>query len=89
MASPGLYLVLCRAYPERMQQIQDTSSAQADMARTPRSGATQGRTEANGCSGAVGASPADEQSGGDWAVVAAMALGLQEEDMFGTIVGYL
>lgn len=83
------YLVLCRARPDIMRQIQDTISAHAGVGRRTRSGAEKGRTEASGCGGASEASTMDERDGGDWAVVVTRVLGLQEEGILRTIVGYL
>ena len=79
------YLVLCRAHPDRVRRIQDVSSGHASMVRTTRSGAKRGRKKAIDCSGA----PVDEQGVGAWAVVVGRVLGLQEEGMFRTILGYL
>ena len=47
-----------------------------------------GRTAENGGTGGVEANPVDERDGGDWAAVVARALGLREEGIFRTIVGY-
>ena len=68
------YLVLCRAHLDRAQQIQ------ADISRA----------EADGCHEVVvGGHNVDGIGGGDWAVVVAKMLQLQEEGIFRTIVGYL
>ena len=83
------YLVLCRAHPGRVQQTQDITSAQADMARGTRSRAKKGKTEASDCRGDEEAGPVDERGIGDWAVVLAKVLGLQEEGIFRTIVGHV
>eukprot|EP00752_Nemacystus_decipiens_P016787 g15024.t1 len=79
------YLVLCRAHPERLQQVQATSSDHhADTARGSRSCAKVARVgEVGGDSGV------DESIGGDWTVVVSKVLLLQEEGIFRTIVGYL
>lgn len=82
------YLVLCRAHPGRLRQIQDTANALADMALTTRSAASLGTTEASGCSGYIESSPEDEDGGGDWAVVVARMMMLPE-GIFRGIVEFL
>lgn len=86
------YLVLCRAHADRMRQIQDVRSAHAGMVLTADGGAASGRVEeeeADGCTGPEETSTVDGRGGGDLAVVVAMVLGLEEEDVFRKIVGYL
>eukprot|EP00752_Nemacystus_decipiens_P016786 g15023.t1 len=79
------YLVLCRAHPERLQQVQATSSDHhADTARGSRSCAKVARV-----GGVGGDSGVDESIGGDWTVVVSKVLLLQEEGIFRTIMGYL
>lgn len=41
------------------------------------------------CTGTTGGSTAGGRTGGDWAVVVARVVGLQDEDVFRTIVEYL
>lgn len=83
------YLVMCRAYPDRMQLLQENSSAHAGVARRTRSSIKLGRTVTGSYIGTVGGSTVDGRTGGDWAVVVAKVLVLQEEDIFRHIVGYL
>ena len=79
------YLVLCRAHPDRVQMGQEISSEDPGLGRNVAS-----RTGASGHSSAiVGDSAVDERIHGDWAGVVAKILGLQEEGIFRTIVGYL
>ena len=79
------YLILCRAHPDRVQQSQVISGTRhADAARRPRSRAKQAREK-----GSAGDSGVEESAGGDWAVVVARALQLQEEGIFRTIVGFV
>eukprot|EP00752_Nemacystus_decipiens_P011995 g10634.t1 len=83
------YLVLCRAHPNRMQQAFASNSACEGVAGRTRHKAKLRRTQAIGCGGDVGASPVDGRTGGDWAEVVATVVGLQEEGIFRTIVGFL
>ena len=84
------YVVLCRAHPERMRQIQGTSTAHISIARSADGEATLGRTEeASACTGALEASPVGGRGGGDWAVAVAMVLRMQEEGVFRKIMGYV
>ena len=79
------YLILCRAHPDRVQQSQVISDTRhADAARRPRRRAKQARERGGAGDGGV-----DESAGGDWAVVVARALQLQEEGIFRTIVGFV
>ena len=82
------YMVLCRAHPDRRQQIHKGSSAHTGIARRTRSSAKLARTE-TGSTGATGSSVTNGRIGGDWTVVVAQVLELQEEGVFRTILGYL
>lgn len=83
------YLVMCRAYPDRMQQIQRSSSAPAGVARRTRSGAKLGRTEASAFTGTAGSSTAATKPSVGWVDVVATVLGMQEEGIFRAIIGFL
>lgn len=87
------YLVLCRAFPEKVQQREESSrggAAGAAVARRNRQGTKLARAEAGGGGGAAGGGTAvDDRAGGDWAAVVTGVLGLQEEGIFRTIVGFL
>ena len=72
------YLLLCRAYPDKLQLKQEVDGACSATALR-RAGAKLPRTDGRSCVG----------NGTDWVVVAAKALGLQEEGIFRTIVAYL
>ena len=84
------YLVMCRALPDRMRQVQESRSGQVTVARRTRRDAKLGRSEGcddnrtEGCGAVVG-----YNIGGDWVDVVSSLLGLQEEEIFRTIVGYL
>ena len=81
------YLVLfCHAHPDRVQQNRTVISGthHADTAWT-----TGIRAELARAGRGTGDIAVDEGTGGDWAVVVAKALSLQEEGIFQTIVGYL
>ena len=79
------YLVLCRAYPDRVRRTQEIRSARDGVPRGIRSS----EPEARRCRGNVGGSPVDEGDGAGWASVVKRVLGLQEEGIFRAIVGYL
>ena len=83
------YLVMCRAHPDRMQPTQESDRAPAGMARRTRGRSKVARTEASGCTATVGGSTSCEQTSGDWAGLMTVVLGLQEDGIFRTIVGYL
>ena len=84
------YLVLCRAHPDRLQQVYGSSSACTGMAQSTSSRAEMGRAQqASDCGGGAGASRVDGRTGGGWAELMARVVGLQEEGIFRTIVGYL
>ena len=78
-----------RAHPKRAQLIQESSSVSVHMARRIRSGSKVVRTEGTGCRDPVGNSAVGVGAGGGWSSVMAMVLGLREEEIFRTIVGYL
>ena len=78
------YLMLCRAHPDRMLLLQKSSSA-----RRAQSSAELGRTETGNGKGTAGKRSMDGRADGDWAVVVANVLGLQEDGIFWTVVGYL
>ena len=83
------YLALCRAYNDRVQQAQESSSAHASMPWGTCSDTTMRRPGALDCSEGLEGVATDERIGADWALVASMVLNLQEEGIFRTIVGYL
>lgn len=76
------YLVLCRAHPDRLQENQVITS-------TRTAGMTNSCAKPARAAGFAGDSTVGESTGGGWAVVLARVLGLQEEDIFRTIVGHL
>ena len=82
----GYLLLLCHAYPDRVQQNRTVISGthHADTAWT-----TSIRAELARAGRGTGDIAVGEATGGDWAVVVAKALSLQEEGIFQTIVGYL
>eukprot|EP00752_Nemacystus_decipiens_P013080 g11569.t1 len=85
----GLF-VLCRAYPGRVQLSHTGSRTRFDLASGDLSGAKLGRTAATGGGeNGRGYTVGGERSGGEWAVVAAAVVRLEEEDIFRTIVGFL
>ena len=77
------YLVMCRAYPDRMQLVPEGSSGNASVARRTRARAKLTTTETSSGSGGT----ADDRGGGDWTDVVARVVGLQEEGTFRVIVG--
>lgn len=79
------YLVLCRAYPERVKRGQEGSSTTARL----RGRGKLRRAEASSCGTAAGGGAIDENTGGSWVGVAVRVLGLQEDEIFQTIVRYL
>lgn len=84
------YLVLCRAHPNRVRHGQERSSGQVGMARRTRRGAQLAGAEGGRGGGKPGhGTRAQDNSAMDWAVVVASVLGLEEEGIFRTIVGYL
>ena len=82
------YLVVCRAYPDRLQQAPTSSSGDTGKGRLAHSGAKLVRTGAFDCSVKAAGRAVDERVSDEWANVVARVLGLQEEDVFRTIVGY-
>ena len=82
------YLVLCRALPDRVHRIPKSSSARTGMAWRTRSRSKIAKTETIGRGEIVGGEVAEQNEGG-WIEVTAKVLGLQEEGIFRTIVGYL
>ena len=84
------YLVLCRSYPDRIRLMQETSSAASSgVVRRNGGGAKLPTTEASGCIGPMGGGVVDVGAGRGWSSVVQMVLGLREEGVFRTIVGYL
>ena len=83
------YLVLCRARPGRVPPARGRGSAGAGMSRRTRSFAKLRRSEARGCDERVREAAADDEVRPDWTSVLSKVLGLQEEGIFRTIVGYL
>ena len=80
------YLALCRAYPDRVRQVQKSSRSCTSMMQETCSFAG---TDINSCNDAVGDITADKRVDGGWVSVMARVLGLHEEDIFRAIVGYL
>ncbi len=81
------YLVLCRAHPDRMHQSQQqTRNAPSDTRQGTCSGA---RADTSACSETERGSATEEEVCCGWADVVPKVLGLQEEGIFRTIVGYL
>ena len=84
------YLVLCRAHPDRVQLGQESNSQHSETTRRSCGETKLARIEAGGCcEETVGGNPVDEKAGDDWAGVVRKVLGLREEGIFRTIVGYL
>ena len=84
-----VYLVLCRAHPDRMQQAhQSRSELIAGPRGTRRDTVAQGTERGRGC-GATGGRTVKNRTGVDWEDVVARVVGLQEEGIFRAIVGYL
>ena len=83
------HLVLCRAYSGRVQLIRENTSALADGARKSPSSSKLPRTEASGYPGVAGGRTTNEKATHDWVDLVAMVLGVQEEGVFRTIVGFL
>ena len=84
-----VYLVLCRAHPDRMQQVCRSTIAHVGVSRRTRSATKQARADVSRRDGSVGGGTAKERTGVDWANVLVRVVGLQEEGIFRTIVGYL
>ena len=75
------YLVLCRANPDRVQEVHAIGGTHH---------ADTSRAEAGGCHEVVVEGRiANEGTDGDWAVVVSKMLLLPEEGIFRTIVGYV
>jgi len=79
------FLVLCRAHPNRVQQVLETSIHQTGM--TPGTCSAKS-TDTIGCTG-VKCSTVDQRGDRGWALVVAHVLGLQEEGIFRAVVGFL
>ena len=79
------YLVLCRAHPNRVHRGVESSRPNVGMARGTRCQLEGGGGGGTGGGGMI----AGDETDGKWAVVMAKVLGLQEEGIFRTIVGYL
>ena len=81
------YLVLCRYHPDRMKPSQETSKhCHSGVARRNTRSANKLARKTR----VAGGSTVDvSTTGGDWAGVVWNVLGLQEEGIFRTIVGYL
>ena len=83
------YLVLCRAHPDRMKPVHESSSAYVSVAHGTRSCTKLARTVACGCNDPVGGGAVHGGSSGGWFGAVERVLGLQEEGMFRAVVGYL
>eukprot|EP00752_Nemacystus_decipiens_P008437 g7541.t1 len=85
------YLVLCRAYPERVKVQVYSGQSDAGMARRTRSSARLARAEAGtgSAGGATGGGVFLTGMGGGRDPLAARVVGLEKDDIFRTIVGYL
>ena len=83
------YLVLCRARPDRVQQTPESSRENTEVGRRTHRGDKLARAEALSFKEAVGRGVLDKRAGGEWMDVVARVVGLQEEGIFRTIVGYL
>jgi len=89
-----IFLMLCRAHPDRMQQVRQRSSAHVRVARGTRGAANLSRVEGRRGDGAAGGGTAEgrpglDWTGVDWVDVVARVVGLPEEEIFRAIVGYL
>lgn len=82
----GGYLVLFRAYPDRVQQRQVIGNAHAGTGRRTRSAAKLLKPEASGSYGSGGGAAFIEGDRAGWDRAVAAVLGLQEEGIFLTIV---
>ncbi len=80
-------LVLCRAHPDRVQLAQGSSGPPGGMSQWTRSSTPLQKPESNSCLESAGGAAVDEEI--SWANVVAKVIGLHEEDIFRTIVGYL
>lgn len=78
------YLVLCRAQPDRVQVVQESSGAPAGVGRNTRNSAKLARTQASGSGTSDGRAYDD-----DWISLVSTLLGLQEEGIFRTIIRFL
>ena len=84
------YLVLCRAHPDRVQLGQESSSENGGVARRTRRRAKLAKAEGSRDSEtAGGATAARKKSCMQWAGVVVNVLGIHEEGVFRTIVGFL
>ena len=84
-----VYLVLCRAHPDRLRQVHESGSRHACAARGSRIDTMLPGAEGGRDDGAVGDRRVKQRTGVDWDDVVARVVGLQEEGIFRTIVGYL
>ena len=79
------YLVLYRAHPDRLHQ-QQTSSGRVGMSRGTGGDAKLAMAEGNGVGGGE---VVNEKVDAHWADMLANLVGLREEGIFRTIVGYV
>ena len=85
------YLVLCRAYPERVQLKSSVAGGQSDagMARKTGDRASQAKAKAGGCiSNRTAAGRLVVVNGHEFGRLAGGVVGLEEDGVFRTIVGY-
>lgn len=82
-------LVLCRAYPDRVRPVRQHRKRPPDeTARTTAAPKTRSRAK-RAAAEAGSAGRQEGGGGGDWRSAAGWVLGLEEEGLFRTIVGYL
>ena len=84
------YLVLCRAHPDRVQLTLSDSQAPTERVERHRHLRDELTTAEEGSRHvSVESNQADERATWEWHSVAAKVLGMEEEGLFRTIVGYL
>ena len=84
------YFVLCCAHPNRVQQPRVCGSEHVvRYIQRISSEIVLARADTSDCKGSIGCCLVDEKAGDDWTGVLWKVLGLQEDDIFRTIVGYL
>ena len=84
-----IYLVLCRAHPDRVQQVQKSSSGHVGAGRGARGVAMLPGAEGGRGDGAVGGRTMGRRTGVDCEDVVARVVRLPEEGIFRTIMWYL
>ncbi len=83
------YLALCRAHPDRLHRAQESGTAHSGAGRTTLSCAKLARAETSRSYERVAGGTRGGRSSGEWAVVMARVLRLEEEGVFRNIVGFI